>query len=149
MKNLFSAGLKDSNVSFGLLLLRLGIGVLMLVHGLPKMGSLLSSEPVSFPSVFGMDATMSLGLAVFAEVGCSILLIAGLGTRIATVPLIITMLVAVLYIHGSDPFAKQEMGIHYLLGYIVLLVTGPGKYSTDYMISKRLLVNRVPAYSRY
>lgn len=148
MKFLFDVAFKDGKLSFAFLVLRIGIGILMLVHGLPKMGSIFSNEPIQFPPVFGMSSEMSLGLTIFSEVVCSLLLIIGFGTRLAAVPLIITMLVAVLYIHGSDTFAKQEMGIHYLLAYLVLLITGPGKYSIDYMVSNRHQINQTGFYSR-
>lgn len=109
----------------------------MLTHGLPKLERLISGDVASFPSVFGMSPALSLILAVLAEVVCSIFLILGLGTRLVMVPLIITMLVAVFHIHGSDPFSKQEMGLHYLITYCVLLIIGPGKYSLDYRMETR------------
>lgn len=137
MKKLISADYNSNSISMALLILRVGIGVLMLVHGVPKMVGLFSDGPVQFASLFGMSAQLSLGLAVFAEVVCSVLLIVGFGTRIATIPLIITMLVAVLYIHANDPFTKQEMGIHYLLAYVLLLITGAGKYSLDHLIANK------------
>lgn len=119
------------------LLLRIGISTLMLVHGIPKMEMLFSPDTIQFPAVMGMDAQFALGLTVFAEVFCSILLLLGFQTRLATVPLIITMLVAVLYVHGGDPFAKQELGIMYLLVYVVLLLIGGGRYSVDYLLKQR------------
>ena len=136
MKQLFKIEHHTSKVDIALLILRVVIGVLMLVHGLPKMLTLFSGEPIQFPALIGTPA-LSLGLAVFAEVVCSILIIFGFGTRLATIPLIITMLVAVLLVHGADPFAKQEMGILYLVSYVVLLITGSGKYSIDKMLADR------------
>ena len=135
MKTLFKAEHHSTNIDMALLILRVSMAILMLVHGLPKMLMLFSGEPVQFPALVG-SAELSLALAVFAEVICSILILLGFGTRLATVPLIITMLVAVLYVHGSDPFAKQEMGLHYLIGYLVLLITGSGKFSLDQLITK-------------
>ena len=98
--------------------------------------TLLSGE-VQFPSLFGLSATGSLALAVFAEVFCSLFILVGLGTRLATIPLIITMLVAVLYIHAPDPFSKQELGLLYLLPYAVLIISGSGKFSIDYLLHRR------------
>jgi len=95
---------------------------------------LFSGAAVQFPPVMGLSAEVSLGLAVFAEVFCSVLLLAGFVTRLAVLPLIITMLVAALMIHAADPFAKQEPALQYLLVYIVLLFTGSGKFSTDYLL---------------
>lgn len=141
IKNVLSATHRELNVDLALLLLRVGIGGLMLVHGIPKLMGLLAGGPAQFPSVLGLSAEFSLGLTVFAEVFASIFLMLGLGTRLAAVPLIITMLVAVLYVHGTDPFAKQELGLLYLLPYLVLLVTGAGRFSLD-----ALLWNRKPAF---
>ena len=106
MKKLLDIELKENTVSMAVLLLRLGVGIMMLVHGIPKL-YMLFSEDIQFPSVMGMSATFSLLLTVVAEVLCSILLLIGLFTRIAAIPLIITMLVAVLMIHGSDPYALK------------------------------------------
>src|SRR5688572_3409784 len=105
----------------------------MLSHGIPKFIMLVSGTPIQFPSVLGMSAGLSLGLTIFAEVLCSVLILAGFATRLAVLPLIITMLVAILFYHAADPFAKQEPALQYLLVYVVLLVTGSGKYSVDYL----------------
>lgn len=118
-----------------LLIARVGIAAFMLTHGIPKMMTLFSGTQVQFPAVFGLSSELSLGLAVFAEVGCSVLLLAGFATRLATIPLIITMLVAVLSIHITDPFAKKEPALQYLLVYVVLLFAGPGMYSIDYLLA--------------
>lgn len=136
MKRIFTPLPASPTVDAALLIARIGIGTLMLVHGIPKL-LMLSSGPVQFPGVMGMSASLSLGLAVFAEVFCSVLLIAGLATRLAAIPLIVTMLVAVFSIHAADPFAVKEMGMHYLLVYLVLLVSGSGRYSLDYLLQRR------------
>lgn len=139
MKRVFNINLVPKNIDVILLFVRIGIAALMLVHGGPKLVKLLSEEPIQFASVFGMSPALSLGLAVFAEFFCSLLILFGLGTRLATVPLIITMLIAVFYIHAEDPFARQELGLHYLLVYILLLVAGSGKYSVDHLLYRKLL----------
>ena len=120
-----------------LLLTRVAIAILMLVHGIPKMGMLFSGDTVLFPSVFGFSPALSLGLTVFAEVICSVFILAGFGTRLAVVPLIVTMLIAVLVIHGNDPFSNKELALHYFVTYFVLLIAGSGKYSLDYLLYGR------------
>ncbi len=124
-------------IDTALLIARVGVAALMFVHGIPKMQKLFSGEPVKFAEVFGMSATMSLVLAVLAEVGCSLLVLLGLKTRLAVMPLIITMMVAVFSIHADDPFSKQELGLHYILTYLMLLIAGGGRYSLDSMIKRR------------
>ena len=138
MKKLLSIDQTIANRDLAILLLRVTIGTLMLSHGIPKLMSLFSGN-IQFPAIFGLTAELSLSLAVFAEVICSFLLIFGIGTRLATIPLIITMLVAVFYIHADDPFMKQEPGLLYLLTYMILFIAGSGKYSIDYLLQRKSL----------
>jgi putative oxidoreductase len=136
MKKLFNIDHSSTNTNIAILMVRVVIAALMLTHGIPKLSSLLSGD-VQFPPLFGLSATASLALAVFAEVVCSLFILAGFGTRLATIPLIITMLVAVLYIHAPDSFSKQELGLLYLLPYAALLISGSGKFSIDYLLQRR------------
>ena len=130
MNNIFSVSRSAASVDLALLIARVGIGVLMLVHGISKI-PMLSQSPIQFYDFMGLGDQVSLWLALFAEIGCSILIIFGFATRLAVIPLIITMFVAVFIIHAEDPFVKQEMGLHYILIYVMLLLTGAGKYSID------------------
>ena len=134
MKKLFSVTHTSGTTSLALLIARFGIAALMLTHGIPKMGMLFSGETVQFLPFMGMSAEISLGLAVFAEVICSLFLLAGFATRLASIPLIFTMLVAVFMVHAADPFSSKEAGLHYLLVYVALLLSGAGKYSVDYLL---------------
>ncbi|MEI6950133.1 DoxX family protein [Paraflavisolibacter sp. H34] len=142
MKKLFNVTPKAHLIDTALLVARLGIGGLMLTHGLPKLFLLFSGAPVQFPPVLGMSPELSLAMAVFAEAFCSVLLLLGLATRLAVIPLIITMLVAVLLIHSADPFSAKEPGLHYLLVYVVLLITGGGRYSLDNLWIRRWFSRR-------
>jgi len=128
-----------NSIDVALLMARVGIAALMLTHGWPKLEMLLSNAPAQFPALFGLSATGSLALAVFAEVVCSLLILVGLGTRLATIPLIVTMLVAVFLLHGADPFAQKEPALLYLLPYVMLLLTGSGRYSLDYLLLQKVL----------
>ena len=135
MKKLFSIDHNSRNVDFVLLFTRIAIALLMLTHGIPKMGQFAES-PVQFMNVLGMGATASLSLAVFAEVICSVFIFLGLGTRLAVIPLIIMMSIAVFHVHMGDPFAELELPLMYLLVYVALSVLGSGKYSFDRFLSK-------------
>jgi len=142
MKKLLSVSHQTKNVDIVLLVLRITIAALMLTHGLPKMEALLSGEPIQFVSVFGLSPAVSLGLTVFAEVFCSILILVGFGTRLAAIPLIITMAVAAFIVHAADPFGKQEMAILYLAVYVVLLIAGSGRYSLDRLLTNKPVLER-------
>ena len=137
MKQLVSINISQKGIDLAILITRITAAALMLSHGLPKLGMLFSGNAAHFPAVLGMSSEISLLLTVFAEVVCSLFILFGLGTRLAAVPLIITMLVAVLYIHVADPFAKQEPGLQYLILYVILFMTGSGKYSIDYLLQRK------------
>ena len=136
MKKIFSVNRTTNNVEIALFVARVGIAILMLTHGISKI-PLLNETPIPFMNIMGLGAKLSLSLAIFAEVGCSILILIGLGTRLAVIPLMVTMLIAVLMVHSTDPFSKQELGLLYLLVYTVLLLMGSGKYSLDKLISAK------------
>ena len=115
-----------------LLLLRVVFGGTMLIaHGWGKAEKLLAGGEIRFADPFGLGSEVSLALAVFAEVLCAGFLVIGLWTRWATIPLIITMAVALLVIHGDDPFAQQEKALLYLVAYLAILFLGPGRYAID------------------
>lgn len=138
MKRTFNTNLNHNLIDFGLLVLRVSIGIFMLTHGWPKLSKLLAGGEIQFLDPFGIGAKPSFILAMFAEFFCSILIILGLATRWAVIPLIITMLVAIFVAHAADGFQKQELPAHYVLVYVFLLLSGPGKFSIDHLISKNL-----------
>ncbi|SMF30482.1 DoxX family protein [Pseudobacteriovorax antillogorgiicola] len=127
--------IKTYNHHVGLLILRVSLGLTMLLaHGLPKIDAF---PGLKFPDPIGLGSQLSWGAAVAAEVGCSILLVLGLWTRLSLAPLIFTMLIAVFVVHSGDPFAKKELGLMYMIGYIALFIAGPGKHSVDWKIQGR------------
>jgi putative oxidoreductase len=136
MRRTFSTTVNNNGVNVWLLISRLAIGALMLTHGLPKLQNLMAGH-VQFADPFGIGPTVSLALVVFAEVVCSLLLILGLATRFASVPLIIDMLVAIFYAHASQPIAKKELAIMYLVFFIGFCIIGAGQYSVDAYISRK------------
>lgn len=134
MSNTIQTSTRSNRLDVVLLILRLGVGTLMLTHGIPKLQMLFSGEEIQFPGVMGLSPSISLALAVFAEVLCSLFILIGLKTRLAAIPLVVTMLVAVLLVHQNDPFASQELGLLYLFLYLPLLILGSGKFSLDQLV---------------
>lgn len=123
--------------SIGLLILRVGLGLLMAgLHGWGKLTQLAEGN-TQFADPLGVGEAPSLVLATFAEFGCSILLVLGLFTRLACIPLIVTMAVAAFIVHAGDPWGTKEPSLMYLTGYLTLLLTGPGRFSVDALIMKR------------
>ena len=136
LKRSFSSKINTGVVNFWLLISRVAAGAMMLLHGIPKFHQLMAGN-IQFADPFHIGMASSLALTVFAEAGCSILLILGLATRLATIPLIITMLVAIFSIHAADPFGKKELAVIYLLLFTGCCILGAGKFSIDHLISKK------------
>ncbi len=136
MKRLFSTKTSDSAFSFGMLLLRVGVGSLMLIsHGLDKLMHFAEKAP-RFADPFHIGSTTSLALTVFAEFFCAAFIIIGLFTRLAALPLVIAMGVALFYAHNGAFFGEGEKAGLFLVGFLSILFMGPGKASLDRFIGK-------------
>lgn len=133
---LFTTSISDRYAQLCLLVVRVAVGGFTLTHGLPKLSRLTSGEEIKFADPFGLGPLISFVLVVFAEVICSFLIILGLGTRLASIPLIVVMSVAAFHAHADDPFGTKEKPLLFLLIFIFLLVFGSGRYSVDKLISR-------------
>lgn len=122
--------------STGLLVLRVSFACLMLVHGMQKLMG-FSAMADKFPDPLGMGSQLSLIMTIGAEVGCSLLLILGLGTRLAAMPLAFTMIVALFIIHADDAWKVKELAAVYLCVYASLILTGAGQFSLDHLIWRK------------
>lgn len=136
MKRLFSTRTSDGAFSFATFVLRLGVGAIMLVsHGLDKLMH-FSQKAATFADPFGIGSTASLSMTIFAEFFCSVFIILGLFTRLAAIPLIINMSVALFMAHKGDFFGQGELAALFLICYIVILFLGPGRISLDRFLVK-------------
>lgn len=130
LRKLMNPGPTDLPTSVGLLLLRLAVGGLMATHGYDKL-TRFSEMSSQFPALLPIGSAANLGLAVFAEFFCALLLVLGLFTRAAAAPVAFTMIMAAFVVHGADPLAKKELALLYLGGSLALLFTGAGRLSVD------------------
>ncbi len=122
--------LKNTYTDLGLLLLRVGMSVMLLTHGIPKIDRLFA-ETIEFPDPLGVGATLSLILALIGEVVAPALIIIGFKTKYAAIPAFIAMAVAAFIVHADDPFGRKEKALMYALVFLVIFLTGAGKYSLD------------------
>lgn len=137
MKSTFSTELPGRFGHVGLLIFRVLVSCLMLTHGVPKLQRLFSGEEIQFADPYGLGVVTSLVLAILAEFGCSILIMLGLATRLATIPLMVTMSTAIIFAHENDPFGVKEKPLLFLVCYILLFMVGAGKFSLDNNLSRR------------
>lgn len=123
--------------ALALLILRVVLSATLIYgHGWGKLMS-WAERSQDFPDPIGLGSAASLALTIGAEVFCAALVLVGLATRIATIPIIITMLVIIAVVHAGDPFGKIELPLLFFAGYTALALTGPGNFSIDASLKKR------------
>lgn len=118
----------SKNTDFGLLVLRISIGGLMLFHGVAKILHGIS---------FLVENMGTFAYAVYiGEVLAPLAILLGWRTKIASVIFAINCIVAIAVAHAQDIFSISEHGGYanellmlYLLGSIALFFTGAGKYA--------------------
>ena len=145
-KNTFTS-YQPINLSMGILLIRIIIGVLMAFYGYQKLINFETMAATDFwskeVSFLGMTGKIPLALTVFAELFCSLFLILGLFTKWALVPLLICMgyIIACIakfeVIYSGDNGIEMNTAFIYFIIYLSIFLTGPGNYSLDYKIAKR------------
>ena len=133
---LFPQHFKGKGVSVLILALRIFFGVLFFLHGLDKMTN-FNDLSLDYPSVMGLGSYTTLMLSIFTEFCCSLFLIAGLITRIITIPMILAMAVAFFDIHDAM-MPEGELALIYFITFIILFFVGPGRYSVDFLIDRRI-----------
>lgn len=129
------------NLDFGILLIRLILGLLMAFYGYEKLIHFNEMAASDFwmkqVSFLGMPSKISLGLTVFAELVCSVLLILGLFTRISLFFLLFCMAWIFLVVFplaildkGDNGYKFNDAFVYFMI-YLGLFFTGPGRYSLD------------------
>jgi putative oxidoreductase len=131
----------DKHRDTGLLILRVGIGIMFMFHGLPKLtgGPEIWAKVGSALSVIGLNfAPTFMGLmAAIAEFGGGLLLLLGLFTRPASFFLLITMIVATLmHVLSGDSFIRYSHALESAILFFGFIFIGPGTFSLDHKFSK-------------
>lgn len=130
LKTLLSSLSSDRWFDSAILFMRIFIGAMMLTHGIGKIQN-YNAIVNSFPDPLGIGSAASFTLITLIEVGCSVLIIMGLFTRLATLPLIFGMYIATFIAFPEKTFAEGELSFVYMGIYIMLLVSGGGRYALD------------------
>jgi putative oxidoreductase len=130
-----------THADLGLLVLRVSIaGPLLIKHGLKTVLD-FSSMAQHFPDPIHIGPIPSLLVTVVGTFLCSTLVILGLATRWAALFSFMNLLVAWSIVHHFAFFAgpEQDRGevlVLFLGVMLTLILTGPGRYSLDYALTK-------------
>ncbi|MGC6370864.1 DoxX family protein [Pseudomonas sp. K2I15] len=116
---------------FGLLFLRGSGGLFLLwVHGLPKLLDYGEQLKV-IEDPFHLGANVTLLLAIFAEVLCPLLIIAGVLVRLACLPILSVLLIAMLVVHPEWTLLEGQFGWLLLIIFTSILIAGPGRLALN------------------
>ena len=117
--------------NIALLILRVVFaGSMLYGHGLGKLNRLLEGN-LSFSNPLGIGEIPTLILAVFSEFLAPVFIIIGYKTKFFSFFPAATMFVAAFIVHWGDPFGRVEKALLFLTVFVILMMTGPGKYSID------------------
>ncbi len=105
-------------------------GSMLYGHGLSKLNKLIEGD-LGFANPIGIGEAPTLVLAVFAEFLAPIFIIIGYKTKFFSFFPAATMFVAAFIVHMGDPFGKIEKALLFLAVFVILMITGSGKYSID------------------
>ncbi|MCI9284563.1 MAG: DoxX family protein [Muribaculaceae bacterium] len=133
------------------LFMRLFVGVMLLQFGVRHLVN-YNDLAGTFPTVLNLPSETSLVLMIIIELVCSLLIMTGFLTRLATLPPIAAMCAAEYYIlhdmvpnlpiYGLDSTDPGYLPIMFIGIYIYILIAGPGKISLDYFISLYIINRR-------
>ncbi|MCU1761891.1 DoxX family protein [Pseudomonas sp. 14P_8.1_Bac3] len=115
----------------GLFFLRVSGSLFLLwVHGLPKLLN-YSAQLQVIEDPFHLGANVTLMLAIFAEVLCPLLIIAGVLVRLACLPILCVLLVALLVVHPQWSLDEGQFAWLLLILFSSLLIAGPGRLALN------------------
>lgn len=133
---------KDNYHNIGLLIIRIGLGIMFILHGYPKMfgGPDIWVEVGSAMQFIGINfAPMFFGfMAGVAEFFGGIFLMFGLFFTPSISLLFMVMIVATAnHIGAGDEFVSYSHSIELAVVFAGLLFTGPGQFSLDFKLQKQ------------
>ncbi|WP_186307783.1 DoxX family protein [Paraburkholderia sp. BCC1884] len=115
-------------VDIGLLFLRVCASLLVLaVHGLPKLIHYASQAAV-IEDPFHLGRGVSMAFAIFAEVICPPLMILGIATRFAALPILVVVVIALAFVHRDWSLEQGQFAWMLLILFGTIAIAGPGRF---------------------
>ena len=144
LMNFFLKEATFTQLNFGIAILRVGLGIIMMIHGIPKimggvpkwqwLGNTMNNFGIYFwPIAWGL-------LAASVETFGGFAFAIGLGTRFIALLLSLQMLVALVYhLSKGDDFTTYSHALSLLIVFIGFVAIGGGYYSVDSYLRKNLI----------
>jgi putative oxidoreductase len=115
----------------GLLFLRAaGALFLLFVHGLPKLLDFQAQLAV-IEDPFHMGPALTLSMAIFAEVLCPLLILTGVLARLACLPILFLLFVALVFVHSEWSVEQGQFGWLLMIIFTSVLIAGPGRLALN------------------
>ncbi|WP_114811646.1 DoxX family protein [Paraburkholderia kururiensis] len=125
----FKANVAANATDIALLFLRVTASVLLLiVHGLPKVQH-YASQAAAIEDPFHLGKHLSIAFAIFAEVVCPVLVIAGFAARLAALPVMVVTVIALLFVHPEWTAEQAQFAWMLLILFGTIAIGGAGRYS--------------------
>ena len=138
-------------LDYGLLLIRLALGLIMVAHGGQKLFTYGYSGVAGGMAQMGLPAPqIAAALIIAAELGGGILMLAGLFTRFAGAAFAFAMAVAAIQVHLPNGFFMPngyEFTMMLALTSLGIAFTGAGRFSIDALIGRSRRTPAVDAYA--
>lgn len=128
------------NTDLASLILRLIFGGLFIYYGYMKI-DMFNQYASMFPNYLGIGNKPTYILVTCCEFLGGILLVLGLFTRLAIIPIFIIMIVAFLVAHKNDPFNAKQLVFVYIFLCAVIFLLGSGRFSTDNLLFKNRITS--------
>ena len=143
MKKIFARSV-DTSVTYlvfntAMLFFRIAVSLeMILVHGFKKLGfGVAAAEKV--PNPLHLPESFNYAFAVSANIFFPLLVLIGLCTRLATLPTLAVTMTGYFVLHWNDAALVRDTPFIYSVIFLLILFMGPGKYSIDNYIAKKLI----------
>ncbi|RAJ06555.1 putative oxidoreductase [Chitinophaga skermanii] len=139
IENMTNTSSRTHILNVALLVFRIVLSLqLMIVHGLKKIGiGVEVAEQV--PNPLHLPEVLNSAFAIAGNLVFPVFIIFGLFTRLAILPVLAITLTGYFVLHAHDPLLVKDVPFMYSLSFLFLLVVGPGGYSVDCWLNRRML----------
>ncbi|MEL7001398.1 MAG: DoxX family protein [Bacteroidota bacterium] len=139
IKRMLSADFpSQGRMSITMLIFRSLVAFAMIrTHGIKKVAD-IEGEIANIPDPFGLGGEFTAFMAIFTNIVLTAFIALGFFTRLSALGILSVTLSGLFLVHWADPWPVKDIPLMYSLVYFLIMIIGPGRYSIDYLIKKRI-----------